>query len=113
MRSPGRPYLPVPTFRTYDDAWVSLDTVVAQVCAALGGEVSPLVCRCVIQVARQAVRERERVEVGPLAAEVCAELRPEHVVVTPPVVTAILMAYATELARLGVAQVSEGWERPG
>lgn len=107
---PGIPDLPEPTFRTFDDAWVSLDTVVRRVCDALGGDVSPVVCKCTIQLARHALREVEKVEVGELAAEVCRRLRPEHIVVTPVVVQAILMAYAGEFASLGVAQVAEGWE---
>lgn len=106
---PGIRDLPEPTFRTFEDALVSLDTLVDAVCDALGGQVSPVVCKCTIQMARYAMRDQERVDVGALAAEVSRELRPEHIVVTPPVVQGILMAYASEVARLGVAQVSEGW----
>lgn len=104
----GIPELPEPTFRTHDNAWVSLDTVVTRVCAALGGNVSPLVAKCTIQLARYALARQERVEVGELAAEVCRQLRPEHIVVTPVVVHGILLAYANEVASMDVAQVSEG-----
>lgn len=107
----GIPDLPEPTFRTWDDAWVSLDSVVALVCARLDHAVSPGVVKCTIQLARHMIKERDRVDVGPLASELCRQLRPEHIVVTPPVVQAVLMAYATEYAALGVAQVQEGWDR--
>lgn len=108
MRFRGIPELPEPTFRTFDDAWVSLDTLVERVCEALGGDVSPIVAKCTIQVARHAMRSMDRVEVGVLATEVCAILRPERIVVTPLVVQGVLMAYASEIAALGIAQVSEG-----
>ena len=108
----GIPELPEPTFRTEANAWVSLDSVVGRVCDALGGDVSPLVAKCTIQVARHAIRDIERVDVGRLAAEVCRQLRPEHIVVTPPVVQAVLLAYASEVSTLGIGQVEEGWERP-
>jgi len=108
----GIPGFPEPTFRTHDNVWVSLDTVVSRVCDALGENVSPLVAKCTIQLARHALARQERPEVGALAAEVCRLLRPEHIVVTPLVVHGILLAYANEVAALDVAQVSEGWE-PG
>ncbi len=101
--------LPEPTFRTGDDSWVSLDTVVACVVERLDGDVSPLVAKCVIQMARHAVSALESVEIGVLARDVTLALRPEHIVVTPPVVNAILLAYVTEVEQLGVVQVSEGY----
>lgn len=104
---PGVPGLPEPTFRTGDDAWVSLDAVVSRVCKALGGDVSPLVCKAVIQVSRHAVRDLDRIDVGRLAADVSHMLRPERIVVTPPVVHAIILAYVAQVADMGVVQVSE------
>ncbi len=104
----GIPQLPEPTFRTADDAWVSLDSVVKRVCAALDGDVSPLVAKCTIQLARHATHSVDRVEIGQLAADVCCALRSERIVVTPLVVQAVLMAYAAEVASLGVVQVEEG-----
>lgn len=104
----GIPQLPEPTFRTADDAWVSLDSVVKRVCAALGGDVSPLVAKCTIQLARHAAKHVDRVEIGQLAADVSGALRSERIVVTPLVVQAVLMAYATEVARLDVVQIEEG-----
>lgn len=101
--------LPEPTFRTADDALVSLDTVVRRVCATLGGDVSPLVAKCTIQLARHAAKHVERVEIGQLAADVCAALRAERIVVTPLVVQGVLMAYATEVAQLDVVQVEEAY----
>ena len=103
----GIPELPEPTFRTAADAWVSLDSVVRRVCEALGGDVSPLVAKCTIQLARHAAQHVDRVEIGALASEVCAALRSERIVVTPLVVQAILMAYATEVANLEVVHVEE------
>lgn len=100
--------LPEPTFRTADDAWVSLDSVVTRVCAALGGDVSPVVAKCTIQLARYAAKHVDRVEIGQLAADVCHALRAERIVVTPLVVQAVLLAYATEVASLDVVQVEEG-----
>lgn len=107
-RIQGIPDLPEPTFRTGDDAWVSLDTVVTRVCRALGGDVSPLVAKCTIQVARHAVNHLDQVDIGKLATEVSHMLRPERIVVTPPVVHAILLAYVSQVEDLGVVQVSEG-----
>lgn len=104
----GIPQLPEPTFRTADDAWVSLDSVVRRVCLALGGDVSPLVAKCTIQLARHAAHHVERVDIGQLAADVCAALRGERIVVTPIVVQQVLLAYASEVASLGVVQVEEG-----
>lgn len=104
---PGVPGLPEPTFRTGDDAWVSLDAVVSRVCKALGGDVSPLVCKAVIQVSRHAVRDLDCIDVGRLAADVSHMLRPERIVVTPPVVHAIILAYVAQVADMGVVQVSE------
>jgi hypothetical protein len=104
----GIPGLPEPTFRTAQDAWVSLDTVVHRVCEALGGDVSPLVARCTIQLARHEVSQLERVEIGALAQEVSAALRHERIVVTPLIVRGVLLAYATELAALDIVQVEEG-----
>jgi len=104
--------LPEPTFRTTDDAWVSLDTVVARVVLALGGGVSPVVAKATIQLARHTLRDLERVDVGRLASDVCLLLRPEHIVVTPIVVQAVLMAYAREVVSLEVVQVMEGWGDP-
>ena len=111
MRIRGIPELPEPTFRTGDDAWVSLDTVVGRVVRSLDGDVSPLVAKATIQLARHAVRDLDDVQVGPLAAAVCHQLRPEHIVVTPIVVHGILLAYATEVAGLDIVQVEEGWDR--
>ncbi len=101
--------LPEPTFRTADDSWVSLDTVVACVVDRLDGDVSPMVAKGVIQVARHAVKCLETVDIGALARDVTLSLRPEHIVVTPPVVNAILLAYVTEVEQLGVVQVAEGY----
>lgn len=108
MRNRGVRELPEPTFRTADDAWVSLDSVVKRVCAALRGDVSPVVARCTILLARNAADQLERVELGALASDVCFALRGERIVVTPIVVQAILMAYATEVAALEVVQTEEG-----
>ena len=108
MRFRGIPELPEPTFRTYDNTWVSLDAVVERVCDALGGDVSPVVAKCTIQVARHALHNVEHVDIGALATQVCAWLRPERIVVTPLVVRGVLRAYATEVAALGIAQVAEG-----
>lgn len=105
MRSPG---LPEPTFRTLDGEWVSLDTLVERVVKRLDGDVSPLVAKGVIQVARTAVAVLETVEIGALARDVTMSLRPSHIVVTPPVVNAILLAYVTEVELLGVVQIAEG-----
>jgi hypothetical protein len=99
-----------PTFRTGDDQWVSLDTVVARVVRALDGGVSPLVAKCVIQMARHAVKGLENVDIGALARDVTMALRHERIVVTPPVVHAVLLAYVTEVQELGVVQVSEGYD---
>jgi len=99
-----------PTFRTGDDQWVSLDTVVWRVVRALGGGVSPLVAKCTIQLSRHAVSGLEHVDIGRLARDVSMALRPERIVVTPPVVHAILLAYVTEVEELGVVQVAEGYE---
>jgi phage tail sheath gpL-like len=49
------------------------------------------------------------VDIGALARDVTMSLRPEHIVVTPPVVNAILLAYVTEVEALAVVQVSEGY----
>jgi hypothetical protein len=108
MKIRGIQELPEPTFRTQDDTWVSLDSVVKRVCDALGGDVSPLVAKCTIQLARHAADQHERVEIGQLATDVCAALRSERIVVTPLVVHAVLLAYASEVANLDVVQVSEG-----
>ncbi|MES2640999.1 MAG: hypothetical protein V4850_16025 [Myxococcota bacterium] len=108
MRIRGIQELPEPTFRTVDDAWVSLDSVIERVCAALRGDVSPVVAKCTIQLARHAADQLDRVEIGALATDVCFALRGERIVVTPIVVQAILMAYASEVARLEVVQVEEG-----
>jgi hypothetical protein len=104
----GIPELPEPTFRTEADAWVSLDSIVTRVCRALGGDVSAIVAKCTIQVARHALHDVERVDVGALAAEVSLRLRPQRIVVTPPVVQAVLFAYAAEVVNLDVVQVEEG-----
>lgn len=106
----GIPDLPEPTFRTAINSWVSLDTVVARVVVRLGGDVSPVVAKSTIQLARHTMKVLERVEVGQLAADVCVQLRPERIVVTPIVVQAILLAYATEVASLDVVQIEEGWD---
>lgn len=108
MKGPGLPPLPVPTFRTLDGEWVSIDTLVRRVVERLDGDVSPLVAKGVILVARHQVRALETVDIGALARDVTLSLRPEHIVVTPPVVNAILLAYVTEVEELGVAQISEG-----
>ncbi len=107
-RLPGLPPLPEPTFRTVDDEWVSLDTLVRRVVERLDGDVSPLVAKGVILVARHHVRALESVDIGALARDVTASLRPEHIVVTPPVVNAVLLAYVTEVEALDVVQIAEG-----
>jgi hypothetical protein len=103
----GIPELPEPSFLTGDDAWVSLDRIVERVCAALHGDVSPLVAKCTIQLARFETHRVDKVEIGQLAADVCAALRGERIVVTPLTVRAVLMAYASEVASLGVVQIVE------
>lgn len=102
------PPLPEPTFRTRDQTWVSLNTVVQAVCRRLEGDVSPVVARCTILLARAMIGRSQRVEVGTLATEVCAALRPAHIVVTPLVVQGVLLAYADELVSLEIEQVVEG-----
>lgn len=99
-----------PTFRTGDDQWVSLDTVVQRVARRLGGDVSLLVAKSTIQLSRHTIQALEQVDIGKLARDVSIQLRPERIVVTPPVVQAILLAYVTEVQDLGVVQVAEGWE---
>lgn len=106
---PGIGGLSQPTFRTDDGQWVSLDTVVARVVDRLDGDVSPLAAKCVIQMARHAVAALEQVDIGALARDVSMALRPERLVVTPPVINAVLLAYVTEVEALGVVQISEGW----
>lgn len=107
MRIRGIPELPEPSFLTHDDAWFSLDSLVERVCKALGGAVSPLVAKCTIQLARHETAQLEKVEIGQLATDVCAALRSERIVVTPLTVRAVLLAYAGEVAQLGVVQVVE------
>ncbi len=85
-----------------------MDTLVERVVKRLDGDVSPLVAKGVIQVARTAVAVLETVEIGALARDVTMSLRPSHIVVTPPVVNAILLAYVTEVELLGVVQIAEG-----
>ncbi len=102
------PALKEPTFRTRDGQWVSLDTLVARVVERLDGDISLLVAKGIIQVARTAVSVLETVEIGVLARDVTLSLRPSHIVVTPPVVNAVLLAYVTEVELLGVVQIAEG-----
>jgi hypothetical protein len=104
----GIPGLPEPTFRTADGAWASLDSVVTRVCEVLHDDVSPLVAKGVIQVARDALRRDDPVDIGRVATVVSLALRAEHIVVTPPVVQGVLMAYARVYAALEVVQVVEG-----
>ena len=87
---------------------MSLDSLVKRVCTALHDDVSPLVAKCIIQMARYELHHLDRVEIGPLASDVCLALRNEHIVVTPLVVQAVLMVYTSEVAALGVVQVVEG-----
>lgn len=109
----GIPDLPEPTFRTHDGAWVSLDTMVTRVCAALGGDVSPLVAKHTIQLARWQAEHLERIDVGRLAEDVTRMLRGESIVVTPVVVQGIVMAYTSEYAALGVVDTVEAVDRRG
>ncbi len=107
MRIPGIPELPEPTFRTSSGAWVSLDSLVASTCDALEHTISPMVCKCIVQLARWQVRTQERVDVGALASSVTLSLRAEKVVVTPPVVQGVLMAYAQAYRDLDVIAIDE------
>ena len=108
-RVAGLSGLPEPTFRTADGAWISLDTLVARVVDRLDGDVSPLAAKWVIQMARHAVSALDEVDIGALARDVSMALRPERLVVTPPVINAILLAYVTEVEELSIVQISEGW----
>ena len=108
-RVTGLAGLPEPTFRTRDEQWLSLDTLVARVVDQLEGDVSPLAAKWVIQMARHAVGGLDEVDIGALARDVSAALRPERLVVTPPVVTAVLLAYVTEVEELDIVQIAEGW----
>lgn len=106
-RIPGIPGLPEPWFRTSGDAWVTLDMLVDAAVHALDGSVSPLVCKSIIQLARWQLRSRDSVDVGALAAGVCHALRAEQIVVTPPVVQGVLMAYARAYHELDCVEIVE------
>ena len=67
MRIAGIPELAEPTFRTSSGAWVTLDALVESACDGLERTVSPMVCKCIVQLARWQIRTQERVEVGALA----------------------------------------------
>ncbi len=103
----GIPELPEPTFRTSTGAWVTLDSLVESTWEELDRTVSPMVCKCIVQLARWQIRTQERVDVGALAASVTVSLRAEKVVVTPPVVQGVLMAYAEAYRALDVIEIYE------
>lgn len=107
-RTPGAVALPEPTFRTADEEWVSFDTVVHRVVKGLGHEVSEVVIRATVQLARNAVKGQEKVDVHALADEVAHVLRHERVIVSGPVVERILRAYVLAVDDMDVVQVSEG-----
>jgi hypothetical protein len=106
-RTPGVA-LPVPTYRTADEEWVSFDTVVHRVKKSLGDSASEVVIRATVQLSRHAAKSADHIDVHVLAAEVARVLRHERVLVGAPLVERILRAYVLAVDDMDVVQVSEG-----
>lgn len=109
-RIPGIPGAPEPSFRTGDRRWMSLDTLVIETIGALaeqGHEMSPMVMKATIQVARQLVVVHEGLAGDALVDEVVLHLRRRHVLLSKRAARAALVAYIRVVAELDVVEISE------
>lgn len=107
---PGIPGASEPSFRTRDDSWVSLDTLVRSTCARLeeiGEVVSPLAAKAVIQVGRDSVQRWPERQGDALMHTVSDQLRHQRLIVVPRLVREILVAYTSAVVELDVAEVVE------
>ena len=109
-RIPGIPGASEPSFRTRDRRWMDLDTMVLETCMHLaqdGDEVSPLVVKVTVQVARRLVVLHDDLGGPDLIEQVRLGLHARHVLISGVLVTRILKSYAAVFLELDILEVSE------
>ena len=104
----GIPGAADPTFRTRDRIFVSLDQLVAEVCEVLRSRafvVSLPVAKCVVQLTRRHLSQRDDIDLEELSLVVSKELRSHRTLVTQAQVKLVLQAYGDTFAVLDIAEI--------
>ncbi|GEM_PF-3193910 len=102
---PSLPGAHEPTFLTADARVLSLDRLIFDVVEEMvldGVPVSPYVCKCAVQSARQRLVNDAEVDLATLSDQVRQDLRRNRVLLTPHHVTEILKIYGGLIASLGI-----------
>ena len=111
MSIPGLPGASDPSFRTHCCHWMSLDTLVHEVCKQLQGkdgvEFNAFSVKVTIQQARRVLARIEQVDEAQLVASVTQHLRAERVLLQPSQVRTILTQYGRLWKELEIAEVLE------
>ncbi len=106
----GLPGASSPTFRTWDERFVTLDSVLADLSIRLideGLAVAPERLKAVIQTARGAVRHAEQPDVDDLGELISFLLRSQLILIPPQLCRRVLQLYAEVLLDLDIAEVLE------
>ncbi|MGB0640018.1 MAG: hypothetical protein ACPGTU_11830 [Myxococcota bacterium] len=110
MSIPGIPGVSEPHFRTRDQRWMGLDTVVMETCKELeaeGHKASPHAVKATIQMARLVVQEPVERETEALVEIVLARLRAQKVLMNKELIRSVLTTYARIIAVLDILETNE------
>ncbi len=110
MPIPGLPGAAETTFRTRDALLVSLDRLVAEVCAELaeqGTELSLRTAKAAIQAARAAITRQPGLTEVALVDTIRERLRQEHILLPAPMVSALLRTYLRKVVELDITEVND------
>ena len=106
----GLPGAGSPTFRTWDQRFVTLDSVLGDLCIRLIDEdmtVAQERVKAIIQTARGVVRHAESPDVEDLGNAISMRLRGELILIPPHICRRVLQLYAEVLLELDIAEVLE------
>ena len=109
-RIPGIVGAAEPSFRTGDRRWMGLDSVVWETTAKMeerGVELSPVVVKATVQVARATVGGPEGPQGQALVELVTERLHHRRVILPVRTVREILVAYLAVVAELDVQEINE------
>jgi hypothetical protein len=99
-----------PAFCTRDRRWLSLDSVVMELCSALEAEgipLSPFACKAAVQVARQCMLSGPPPERVELVELVRLRLRGRGLILPAPLIDEVLARYARAIVELDIVLVQE------
>jgi len=106
----GLPGAGTPTFRTWDQRFVTLDSVLSDLCIRLIDEdmtVAQERVKAIIQTARGVVMDAETTDVDDLGVVISHRLRGQLMLIPPHICKRVLQLYAELVLELDIAEVLE------